>query len=593
MDCEMDSNTPSRTVEQSMLISTYRSFVLGYCLSGVVYYLAIAIMHLASPTEVNRQALGTLALVSSALCGLLWWFNRSTTSGLRIEALTAFVTTVLVVNTIARILSQYQIVQLGYIPAIAMASAIICLTGRVLCINIAIILIGVWVAVRPVDLADFVYVLGAGIVGSIALFAVMRRAIGHQIAARAKAEMLGRQLEAAVVRNQQLAEEATAASEAKSLFLATMSHEIRTPLNGVLGMAQAMAGDELPTAQRQRLDVVRQSGESLLAILNDILDLSKIEAGKLEIEQVDFDLTGVAHGACATFEAIAGYRGVGFTLDIAPEAAGVFRGDPTRLRQVLCNLISNALKFTEAGEVQVAIDWTDDPLGGRLRMTVRDTGIGMTPEQTGALFQKFVQADASTNRRFGGTGLGLAICGELVKLMDGEISIDSQVGRGSTFTVALPLPRIADRQAVHEASDASVPTGLRVLAADDNEVNRLVLKTLLEQVGVETVVVDNGQAALEAWETGGWDLVLMDIRMPVMDGVEATAAIRWREAQTGAARTPIIALTADAMSHQVDAFLAQGFDGHVSKPIEVGQLLAAMEAALDGETADEDVAAAG
>jgi signal transduction histidine kinase/CheY-like chemotaxis protein len=589
MDCEMDSSTPSGTVEQSMLISTYRNFVLGYCLAGVVYYLVIATMHLASPTEVNRQVLGALALGSSALCGLLWWTNRSTTSGLRIEALTAFVTTVLVVNTIARILSQYQIVQLGYIPAIAMASAIICLTGRVLCVNIAIILIGVWVAVRPVDMADFVYVLGAGLVGSVALFAVMRRAIGHQIAARAKAETLGRQLEAAVVRNRELAEEATAASEAKSLFLATMSHEIRTPLNGVLGMAQAMAGDELPTAQRGRLDVVRQSGESLLTILNDILDLSKIEAGKLEIEQADFDLSDVAQGAYATFEAIAGYKGVGFGLDTAPEAAGVYRGDPTRLRQVLCNLISNALKFTEAGEVRVAIDWA----AGRLNMTVRDTGIGMTPEQTRALFQKFVQADASTNRRFGGTGLGLAICGELVKLMGGEISIDSLPGRGSTFTVALPLERIADRQADQEASAASVPTGLRVLAADDNEVNRLVLKTLLEQVGVETVVVDHGQAALEAWEAGAWDLVLMDIRMPVMDGIEATAAIRRREVQTGRTRTPIIALTADAMSHQVDAFLAQGFDGHVSKPIEVGQLLTAMEAALADDAANEDVAAAG
>ena len=373
-----------------------------------------------------------------------------------------------------------------------------------------------------------------------------------------------------------------------------MSHEIRTPLNGVLGMAQAMAGDELSSVQRGRLDIVRQSGESLLTILNDILDLSKIEAGKLEIEQADFDLTEVAQGAYATFEATAGYKGVGFVLDLAPGAAGVYRGDPTRIRQVLCNLISNALKFTEAGEVRIGIHW-EGPAAtkpGRLYMVVRDTGIGMTPEQTGALFQKFVQADASTNRRFGGTGLGLAICSELVKLMDGEITIDSEPGVGSTFTVTLTLERLCDQRIVApEAPVSTAPTGLRVLAADDNAVNQLVLKTLLAQVGVETVMVDNGQSAIEVWEAGEWDLILMDIHMPVMDGLEAAETIRRREALTGRARTPIVALTADAMSHQVDAYLAQGFDGHVSKPIEVGKLLAAMEAALTDNIVTDGVVA--
>jgi len=590
----MDSSTPSKTVEQSMVISTYRTFVLGYCLAGVLYYLFIALMHWISSSEVNREILRVMALASGAVCGLLWWSSRSTTSGLRLEVMTTVVTAILVANTVARIVSQYQVVQLGYIPAIAMASAIICLTRRVLCVNLAIVLIGVWVAVRPTDMIDFIYVLGAGIMGSVALFTVMRRAIGHQIAARAKAETLGRQLEATVIRNRELADEANAASQAKSLFLATMSHEIRTPLNGVLGMAQAMAGDELSAAQRGRLDVVRQSGESLLTILNDILDLSKIEAGKLQIEQADFDLTEVVQGAYATFEATAGYKALDFALDVAPDAAGVYRGDPTRIRQVLCNLLSNALKFTETGEVRVGIHW-EAPVQagpGRLCMVVRDTGIGMTPEQTGALFQKFVQADASTNRRFGGTGLGLAICGELVKLMDGEIAIDSEPGVGSTFTVTLALERIADRLAdVQEAPVSSAPRGLRVLAADDNAVNQLVIKTLLDQVGVETVVVDNGQSAVEAWEAGQWDLVLMDIHMPVMDGLDAAAAIRRREAQTGRARTPILALTADAMSHQVDAYLAQGFDGHVSKPIEVGKLLAAMEAALANDVATESAIA--
>jgi len=380
-------------------------------------------------------------------------------------------------------------------------------------------------------------------------------------------------------------DQAEAASLAKSAFLATMSHEIRTPLNGVLGMAQAMAADQLPAAQRERLDVVRQSGESLLAILNDMLDLSKIEAGKLEIETVEFDLGDISRGAHATFTALANKNGLSFCLDMEG-AAGVYLGDPTRTRQVLYNLISNALKFTETGEIRVTMDYD----GAHLTTRVTDTGIGMSPEVLTGLFSKFTQADTSTTRRFGGTGLGLSICRELAELMNGSISATSEEGKGSVFVFRIPMIRVGDTR--DATADPSAPQEhaaleIRVLAAEDNSVNQLVLKTLLHQVGVAPVVVENGQLAVEAWETGAWDVILMDVQMPVMDGPTAVRAIRAREAAEGRARTPIIALTANAMSHQIAEYLACGMDGYVVKPIEAVKLFETLERVLNGEDSGE------
>ncbi len=363
---------------------------------------------------------------------------------------------------------------------------------------------------------------------------------------------------------------AEAANAAKSTFLATMSHEIRTPLNGVLGMAQAMAGDELTDKQRDRLSVIHRSGEALLAILNDVLDLSKIEAGKLELEQLEFELAEVARGAYSAFTALANKKGLSFALDIE-QARGRYIGDPTRLRQILYNLISNALKFTEQGEIRVVARRGETGL----EISVSDTGVGIAPENLSKLFAKFDQLDSSTTRRFGGTGLGLAICRELAHLMDGEISVESDLGLGSRFIVRLPMLWAGEERPV--AAVTGVPTeradiALRVLAAEDNAVNQLVLKTLLHQMGVDPVVVDNGQLAVEAWETEDWDVILMDVQMPVMDGLTATAAIRNREADTGRPRTPIIALTANAMSHQVEQYIAAGMDGHVAKPIQASEL---------------------
>jgi len=382
-----------------------------------------------------------------------------------------------------------------------------------------------------------------------------------------------------------------AASSAKSEFLARMSHEIRTPLNGVLGMAQALAAEpDLKPGHRQSLGVIRQSGESLLTILNDVLDLSKVEAGRLELEEIAFDLEATVRGAQETFAPQAAAKGLAFRLHLDPGAAGVYLGDPTRVRQVLYNLLSNAVKFTEAGEVSLTVTHG----AGALVLTVADSGIGIAPADLARLFSRFQQVDSSTTRRYGGSGLGLSICRELAELMGGSVTVESNPGSGSRFIVTLPLTRVADRVAEARVTGDTLEAGLaeseatlRVLAAEDNPVNQLVLTTLLAQVGIAPDVVGDGQAAVDAWRTGDWDLILMDVQMPVLDGVEAVRAIRAAEAAEGRARTPILALTANAMQHQVAEYLAVGFDGHVAKPVDAGRLYQAIAEAvrvdLDGE----------
>jgi signal transduction histidine kinase/AmiR/NasT family two-component response regulator len=418
----------------------------------------------------------------------------------------------------------------------------------------------------------------AGAIGVTNFVRNARAMLSQSRAALRKARALATEREAA----------AAAANQAKSAFLATMSHEIRTPLNGVLGMAHAMGADDLSEVQRGRLTLIQQSGRTLLAILNDILDFSKIEAGKLTLEDCDFDLAEIATEAVAVFAAVAEGRGLAFSLAIEDAARGWYRGDPTRVRQIVYNLASNALKFTREGEVSVTLE--SRPQG--FRIVVADTGIGIAPEALQTLFQKFVQADASITRRYGGAGLGLAICRELTQMMGGEIGAWSELGRGSVFTADLPLARAAAPQSRERAIQNGVKrshagAAAKVLAAEDNEVNQLVLKTLLSQAGLEPTVVADGRQALEAWRREPWDLILMDIQMPEMDGLAATAAIREEERAGGRPHTPIIALTADALTHQTATYRAAGIDGFVAKPIEAARLFEAINEAVtqpEGET---------
>lgn len=393
--------------------------------------------------------------------------------------------------------------------------------------------------------------------------------------------------EARMVRNQV---EAQRANDAKREFLATVSHEIRTPLNGVLGMAQAMAADELSPVQAERLQIVRRSGAALQTLLNDVLDLSKIEAGRLELDVRAFNLAETIVAAAEPFLALARGKALDLQLDVAAVDTH-FEGDPNRIRQIIANLVSNAVKFTESGSIQVQ---------GQLRpdgavIEVRDTGIGIAPDTASRMFGRFAQAEAGTAGRYGGTGLGLSICRDLAHLMNGTIELDSRAGNGSTFTLALPLA-IAPQPRSAPVQDAAVDTvglgALRVLVAEDNLTNQMVLRHLLAAAGeMRVTVVDDGAAALDAFERECWDLVLMDINMPILDGVAATHEIRRREAAAGRARTPILALTANAMAHQVEDYLAAGLDEVVAKPVDAGALLAAMGRVLAAAArADRQVA---
>jgi CheY-like chemotaxis protein len=376
-------------------------------------------------------------------------------------------------------------------------------------------------------------------------------------------------------------EAAEVANRAKSEFLGVISHEIRTPLNGVLGMAQAMALNPLPRAQRERLRVLGESAEALMAIVDDLLDLARIEAGGLKLVSADFDLPALLETIRSTYAAEAARKGLTFTLAIDPRAAGRYRGDAARLRQILSALVSNALKFTHRGEVSVSLLST----AKGIRCEVRDTGIGIAADRVAKLFETFVQADSSMTRRYGGAGLGLALCQRLSKAMGGEILVESAPGAGSTFALALPLPAcVVPAADAREELAAATDRPVRVLAAEDNPVNQMVLRALLGQIGLEPTIVENGD----------WDLILMDVQMPLMDGLSATQAIRAREAELGRAPVPIIAVTANAMIHQVASYRAAGMTEVISKPIDVEALFSAMIVAVarsdEGDAAEASAA---
>lgn len=394
-----------------------------------------------------------------------------------------------------------------------------------------------------------------------------------------------RRLNARLKRAQQ---HATAANRTKSEFLANMSHEIRTPLNGVLGMAEVIAAGELVPSQRERLEVVRQSGKALLAIINDILDLSKIEAGHLELEYLVFDFGKLVHDVAASFAPLSNEKRLELTVLIAPDAEGSVWGDPTRTRQILSNLISNAIKFTEEGGVTVRVERS----GYILSVAVEDTGIGMAPEVANRIFNKFEQADGSVTRRFGGTGLGLSIARQLATAMGGGIDVSSTPGRGSSFVTRLAFRKVSqasepDVTVKPQAYARQLPPGLRVLVAEDNVINQLVVRGMLERESCDVSFVFDGAEAVAAAKRQDWDIVLMDVQMPNMDGLDAARAIRAAEVADRRRRTPLIALTASAMDHQVKECLEAGMDAHVAKPIEALRLVSVMASVLKTQDATD------
>jgi signal transduction histidine kinase/ActR/RegA family two-component response regulator len=359
---------------------------------------------------------------------------------------------------------------------------------------------------------------------------------------------------------------AESATVAKSGFLAAMSHEIRTPMNGVLGMLELLDEPSLQPGQREYLDTARRSGEALLAIIDDILDLSKLEAGRMEMEAVPFAPRRAIEDVAALLRPLASDKGLGFSTHIASEVPAALVGDGRRVRQILINLVGNALKFTSAGFVRIEASMTEGD--ARLRIAVIDSGIGMDDDTTGRLFTEFTQADSSTTRRFGGTGLGLAISRRLAVLLGGDVTVESRPGHGSTFTLVLPAIAAA---AVQERAGAARPAQFArgfqpiVLLVEDNPVNQLVAQRMLQLEGCEVDIAHNGAEAVDRARERHYDLVLMDCHMPVMDGFEATAQLR-RMPELGA-HLPIVALTASVLDADRARCLEAGMDATLAKPL--------------------------
>jgi signal transduction histidine kinase/ActR/RegA family two-component response regulator len=453
--------------------------------------------------------------------------------------------TLLAVVLAGALLAEWTAVPLGY-PAQAGADRLVFARGLVL--------------------GAFALLAGALLVSTVRL-ALLRA----EIRAQAEAE---RALQAAKA-------EADRASRAKSDFLAVASHEIRTPLNAVMGFANLLAGTRLDENQRSYVGTIATEGRRLTSLINDLLDLGKIEEGRLQLEKLPFSPVETATDVLR----LLGSRAQEQKLDLrlSAEIAGplLVAGDALRFRQILVNLVDNALKFTPAGSVTVGLSWEFADGGasrGRLAVAVRDTGIGIAPEKLPNLFQMFMQADSSTTRRYGGTGLGLAICQRLVRLMGGEISVNSTPGQGSEFAFSLPFPAAA--LPAETAADTTAARPPRILIVDDQETNRFLLDVFLRRNGFETVTAEGGATAIHLAASRSFDAILMDLQMPGIDGFTAATLIRQNEA--GGRRIPIIALTAMTTPGTRERCFAAGMDDHLSKPLDLRRFKAILEAKLAG-----------